>query len=72
MPEYWEEARLSSATWIHHSHCKCGNWRNHLWTLCFLDYSYLAAAPDISKRREGHGHVDMRRIGHGLPGDVGG
>nr|AXV43493.1 ORF2/2 [Torque teno sus virus 1b] len=72
MPEYWEEAWLSSATWIHESHCKCGNWRNHLWTLCALDDADLAAAADITERGVGDGDVDMGDVGDGLPGDVGG
>nr|ADM33783.1 ORF3 [Torque teno sus virus 1a] len=72
MPEYWEEAWLSSATWIHETHCKCGNWRNHLWTLCALDDADLAAAADTTERGEGDGDVDMGGVGDGLPGDVGG
>nr|AEB33973.1 ORF2 [Torque teno sus virus 1a] len=72
MPEYWEEAWLSSATWIHKSHCKCGNWRNHLWTLCALDDADLAAAANTTERGEADGDVHMGGVGDGLPGDVGG
>nr|AEB34165.1 ORF2 [Torque teno sus virus 1a] len=70
MPDYWEEAWLASATWIPETHCQCGNWRNHLWTLCALHDPDLAAAAHTTERGEGDGDTHLGRVRDGLPGDV--
>nr|ADN28540.1 ORF2/2 [Torque teno sus virus 1a]AXV43486.1 ORF2/2 [Torque teno sus virus 1a] len=69
--DYWEEAWLTSCTSIHDHHCTCGDWRNHLWTLCALDDADLAAAAAITERDEADGGEDFG-FEDGDPGDAGG
>nr|AKM76248.1 ORF2 [Torque teno sus virus 1a] len=69
--DYWEEAWLTSCTSIHDHHCNCGNWRDHLWTLCALDDADLAAAAAITEREGADGEEDIGFV-DGDPGDAGG
>ncbi|WAA14208.1 ORF2 [Torque teno virus GB3_pi3] len=52
---HWEEAWLTSCKYFHDLDCDCGNWQNHLWTLCALEDAELAAAADAIEREDGAG-----------------
>nr|AEB34127.1 ORF2 [Torque teno sus virus 1a] len=69
--DYWEEAWLTSCTFIHDHHKCCSSRRDHLWTLCAVDDADLAAAAAITERDEADGGEDFG-FEDGDPGDAGG
>nr|AFU07866.1 ORF2 [Torque teno sus virus 1a] len=55
MNTYWEEAWLTSCTAIHDKHCECGDWKNHLWSICALEDAALVAAVESIENAAGDG-----------------
>nr|AEB34221.1 ORF2 [Torque teno sus virus 1a]AEB34223.1 ORF2 [Torque teno sus virus 1a] len=71
MPEHWEEAWLETAKGWHDIHCRCGNWKDHLWILLAYGDAALAAAADTIERGAGDGEDATTGTYHVTIGDDG-